>query len=188
MAVLPGNPKLIIDALMKLFGGAGKQVDRRIPGSTFPDDFAGGMEPPLTRSTDPRTLSGGRANTDHPDFDPGEFYGGNLPERRNFGERSFDDTEGAARRGEVEEYADFPYGITNDPAGQAFDDFVNSSISKGQIDEVLLRQLELADPELVPVALERIQKFLGSRAGRQTITPESSPINSNTILDDDIPF
>ena len=94
------NPKLIIDALMKLFGGAGKQVDRRIPGSTFPDDFmadeveelitGGGMEPPLTRSTDPRTLSGGRANTNHPDFDPGEFYGGNLPERRVTPDRRID--------------------------------------------------------------------------------------------------
>ena len=57
------NPKLIIDALMKLFGGAKKQV-------------------PMDSPNAPRTLPGNRANTDHPDFDPGEFYGGNLPERR----------------------------------------------------------------------------------------------------------
>jgi hypothetical protein len=31
MAVLPGNPKLIFDALMKLFGGAGKQADEAVP-------------------------------------------------------------------------------------------------------------------------------------------------------------
>ena len=62
------NPKLIIDALMKLFGGAKKQV-------------------PMDSPNAPRTLPGNRANTDHPDFDPGEFYGGNLPERRNLATR-----------------------------------------------------------------------------------------------------
>ena len=230
------NPKLIIDALMKLFGGAKKQADEAVPAPRSFDPLSeplsadayqelpgysvgrdildtnrdlrdramsqldpGPLEDTIpsgrVQSLNPERLpdtATKRAQRDDPDFHAArreqQIEDAIAPERRNFGDRSFDDTEGAARRGEVEEYADFGYGITNDPAGQAFDDFVNSSISKGQIDEVLLRQLELADPELVPVALERIQKFLGSRAGRQTITPESSPINSNTILDDDIPF
>jgi len=58
------NAQLLQAIIRKLTGGAKKSVD--------PDTAQFG---PLNSPNAPRTLPGNRANTNHPDFDPGDFEG-----------------------------------------------------------------------------------------------------------------
>ena len=58
------NAQLLQAIIRKLTGGAKKSVD--------PDTAQFG---PLNSPDAPRTLPGNRANTNHPDFDPGDFEG-----------------------------------------------------------------------------------------------------------------
>jgi len=91
------NPRLIMEALLAL-------LERK----------KGAQEVPMNLPESPRTLPGNRANTEHPDFDPGDFEGADELVRRH-------QDAAIARRSALEE--DFPEGTAPSTAVEYFGEY-----------------------------------------------------------------